>query len=163
LQLNTFQVEKEIRLADSGEANAISAVLYEAFREFEPLYTAEGFAATTPKSEQVLERFSEGPVWVALVDGELVGTVSVVLKRKALYVRGMAVLPRTRGARVGKLLMEQVQQYAVEKGCKRLFLSTTPFLDRAIRLYEKFGFTRIPEGPHDLFGTPLFTMEKTLE
>jgi len=163
LQSNTFQLEKHIRLADSGEAGAIAAVLYEAFREFESLYTKEGFAATTPKSEQVLERLSEGPVWVALVDGELVGTVSVVLKREAMYIRGMAVLPRTRGARVGKLLMEQVQQYAFEKGCKRLFLSTTPFLERAIRLYEKFGFRRTPEGPHDLFGTPLFTMEKTLE
>jgi GNAT superfamily N-acetyltransferase len=158
-----FQGIREIRLADRDEAVAIAMVLYEAFREFEPLYTKEGFAATTPKSEQILKRMSEGPVWVALVDGEIVGTVSVVLKRKALYVRGMAVLPPTRGARVGKLLMEQVQQYAVEKGCKRLLLSTTPFLERAIRLYEEFGFRRTPEGPHDLFGTPLFTMEKTLE
>jgi GNAT superfamily N-acetyltransferase len=163
LQSTSFQVEKHIRFADSGEAAAIAAVLYEAFREFEPLYTLEGFAATTPKSEQILERMSEGPVWVALVDGEIVGTVSVVLKREALYVRGMAVLPRTRGASVGKLLMEQVERYAVEKGCKRLFLSTTPFLERAIRLYEKFGLRRTPEGPHDLFGTPLFTMEKRLD
>ena len=158
-----FQVERQIRLADSGEAAAIAAVLYEAFREFEPLYTAEGFAATTPKSEQIVERMSEGPIWVALVGGEIVGTVSVVLKREAVYVRGMAVLPRARGARVGKLLVDQVEQYGAENGCKRLFLSTTPFLERAIRLYEKFGFRRIPEGPHDLFGTPLFTMEKMLE
>ena len=138
-------------------------MLYEAFREFEPLYTAEGFAATTPRSEQIQERMNEGPVWVALVDGEIVGTVSAFLKREALYVRGMAVLPGTRGARVGKLLMDQVEQYAAEKDCKRLFLSTTPFLERAIRLYEKFGFRRTHEGPHDLFGTPLFTMEKRLE
>ena len=162
MQSNIFQVEKQIRIAEVGEAESIAAVLYEAFREFEPLYTAEGFAATTPKREQILERMSEGPVWVALVDGEIIGTVSVVLKREDLYVRGMAVLPRTRGASVGKLLMEQVEQYAVDKGCKRLFLSTTPFLQRAIRLYEKFGFRRTPDGPHDLFGTPLFTMEKTL-
>ena len=162
MQSNNFHLDKQIRIADSGEAGAIAAVLYEAFREFEPLYTAEGFAATTPKREQILERMSEGPVWVALVDGEIVGTVSVVLKREALYLRGMAVLPRTRGASVGKWLMEQVEQYAVDKGCKRLFLSTTPFLQRAIRLYEKFGFRRTPDGPHDLFGTPLFTMEKTL-
>src|SRR6266850_1678498 len=158
-----FQVNRQIRIADVGDAGAIAAVLYEAFCEFEPLYTAERFAATTPKSEQIVERMSEGPVWVALVEGEIVGTVSVVLKRETLYVRGMAVLPRTRGARLGKLLMEQVEQYAGEKGCKRLFLSTTPFLERAIRLYERFGFIRTPEGPHDLFGTPLFTMEKMLE
>jgi len=163
LQSNTFHVEKQVRIAEVGDAAAIAAVLYEAFREFEPLYTAEGFAATTPKSEQIVERMSEGPIWVALVGGEIVGTVSVVLKREAVYVRGMAVLPRARGARVGKLLVDQVEQYGAENGCKRLFLSTTPFLERAIRLYEKFGFRRIPEGPHDLFGTPLFTMEKMLE
>ena len=163
MQSNNLQVEKQIRFADSSEAGAIAAVLYEAFCEFESLYTAEGFAATTPKSEQIQVRMSEGPVWVALVDGEIVGTVSVVLKSESLYVRGMAVLPRTRGARVGKLLMDQVEQYAEEKGCKRLFLSTTPFLDRAIRLYEKFGFRRTQEGPQDLFGTPLFTMEKRLK
>jgi len=47
-----------------------------------------------------------------------------------------------------------------ERGCKRLYLSTTPFLHSAIRLYERCGFRRTDEGPHDLFGTPLFTMEK---
>jgi hypothetical protein len=29
-------------------------------------------------------------------------------------------------------------------------------------LYEKFGFQRTGEGPHELAGTPLFTMEKKL-
>jgi hypothetical protein len=43
-----------------------------------------------------------------------------------------------------------------------LFLSTTPFLTHAIVLYEGLGFQRSNEGPHDLFGTPLFTMVKTL-
>ena len=151
MQSNSFQVEKHIRLADRGEARAIAALLYEALREFEPLYTAEGFAATTPRTEQILERMNEGPVWVALVFGEIVGTVSVVPTGEALYVRGMAVLPRMRGARVGKLLMEQVEQYAAEKDCKRLFLSTTPFLHRAIRLYERLGFRRTDHGPHDIF------------
>ncbi|HEV8659305.1 MAG TPA: hypothetical protein VGS96_11840 [Thermoanaerobaculia bacterium] len=41
-----------------------------------------------------------------------------------------------------------------------LVLSTTPFLDRAIALYERCGFRRTDEPPHDRFGTPLFTMRK---
>jgi ribosomal protein S18 acetylase RimI-like enzyme len=43
-----------------------------------------------------------------------------------------------------------------------MFLSTTPFLIGAISLYERAGFRRTGEGPHDLFGTPLFSMEKVL-
>jgi len=35
-------------------------------------------------------------------------------------------------------------------------------LSRAIRVYESFGFRRTEDGPQDLFGTPLFTMEKAL-
>jgi hypothetical protein len=49
--------------------------------------------------------------------------------------------------------------------CPRLevqVLSTTPFLNSAIRLYENFGFRRNEAEPHDLFGTPMFTMEKIL-
>ncbi len=34
---------------------------------------------------------------------------------------------------------------------------------RAIALYERYGFRRTDDGPSALFGTPLFTMVKTLE
>jgi len=81
-------------------------------------------------------------------------------------------VPPDRGRAIGAILMEQgrlsaqdvdeIQRFAAANGCKRLFLSTTPFLDRAIRLYEAFGFQRTSDGPYDLFGTPLFTMEKVL-
>lgn len=102
-------------------------------------------------------------MWVALRDNKIVGTVSVVPKDGSLYIRGMAILPAARGGRIGELLLKQIESFAVEHSYQRLSLSTTPFLSRAIRLYEKFGFRRNGEGPHDLFGTPLVTMEKILE
>jgi GNAT superfamily N-acetyltransferase len=135
-------------------------LLYESFVEFEPRYTTGGFTATTPGAGQILVRMSEGPVWVAARGGELVGTVSAVLKDASAYIRGMAVVPAARGSGAGSKLLQQVESWAAGEGCERLFLSTTPFLDAAIRLYEKSGFRRTGENPHDLFGTPLFTMEK---
>ena len=80
----------------------------------------------------------------------------------ALLFRGMAVLPSSRGFHLGELLLKQAEDFALAHNCKRLVLSTTPFLLRAIRLYERAGFKRTAEGPHDLFGTPLFTMVKDL-
>jgi ribosomal protein S18 acetylase RimI-like enzyme len=136
--------------------------LSESFAEYESLYTPKGFAATTITEEQVAHRVEEGPVWVVVRDDLIVGTVSVVPRGESLYIRGMAVLPATRGQRIGELLLTHIEKFAISGAFRRLFLSTTPFLHRAIQLYEKFGFRRIDEGPHDLFGTPLFTMEKAI-
>src|SRR5438094_883457 len=150
-----------IRFATTNDAEAIASLLLESFVEYEPLYTPEGFAATAITGEQIIARISEGPVWVAMRKEEIVGTVSVVAKAESLYIRGMAVLPAARWRGIGALLLTQVEEFARTEGFSRLFLSTTPFLDRAIRVYERFGFRRTSESPHELFGTPLFTMEKS--
>ena len=163
--MDTEQNMPSVRLRTSvpEDAPSIASVLHESFIEYQSLYTPEGFAATTPAGEQIRERIKEGPVWVALQNDAIVGTVSVVPKGEALYIRGMAILPSARGQRIGELLLSEIESFAVEQGLRRLFLSTTPFLGRAIRLYEHHGFTRSSEGPDNLAGTPLFTMEKILE
>ena len=152
----------EVRLAESRDSPAIASLLADAFSEYRPLYTSEGYAATAITSAQVEERIREGPLWVALSNEMVVGTVSVIARKGSLYVRGMAVRPAARGQRIGELLLAQVEKFATTERFQRLFLSTTPFLDRAIRLYERLGFRRIDEGPQELHGTPLFTMEKFL-
>lgn len=152
-----------IRMAVSDDASSIASVLHEAFAELQSSYTPEAFAATTPNSEQIQGRLNEGPIWVALHNEAVVGTVSTVPQGEALYIRSMAVLPTTRGQGIGGLLLATIENFALADGYKRLFLSTTPFLTRAIRLYEQVGFQRTNEAPHDLFGTPLFTMVKRLK
>jgi len=151
-----------LRRARFRDAPAIALLLREAFAEYQPLYTPAGYEATVIANQQVLTRIKEGPVWIALLDESIVGTVSVVPRNKSLYIRGMAVSPSARGRRIGGMLLTQVEKFAMGQGSRRLFLSTTPFLDRAIRLYETFGFCKTDEGPHELFGTPLFTMEKVM-
>ena len=152
-----------IRGAAMDESLAIASVLRQAFIEYEPLYTPAAFAATTPTSDQIRERWNEGPVWVAVRKEGIIGTLAAVPKSLGLYVRSMAVLPAATGQGIGGQLLGEIERFAVDHHHRSLFLSTTPFLKQAIRLYERFGFQRSDEGPHDLFGTPLFTMIKLLE
>jgi len=148
------------RKALSSDAASISSVVYESFAEYRSQYTAEAFHKTCPTSEQVLERMKEGPIWVVLLNGKIVGTVSVVESDEGLYIRGMAVLPEARGRGIGRLILEEMQGFAVTKGHGRLILGTTPFLLRAINLYKHFGFRRCRRRPIDYFGTRIFMMEK---
>ena len=151
-----------IRRATPEDAEAISGVLRQAFAVYEPRYTRPAFRATTPAPAGVLERLREGPVWVAQRGEALVATASAVVMPKGCYIRGMAVVPAARGHRAGWALLEAIERFAEDEGLPRLYLSTTPFLDRAIALYERYGFRRTDDGPFDLFGTPLFTMVKPL-
>jgi GNAT superfamily N-acetyltransferase len=159
-----MQPNARIRRAVPADAADITDVLRQAFLEFEPLYTPQGFAATTPDWEQVGHRMEEGPAWIALWANRIAGTASAVQKgEEGLYVRGVAVVPSMRGRGIAEVLMNEVEYFARQNGCARMFLTTTPFLTSAIRLYERFGFMRVPNGTSDLFGTPLIKMEKNLD
>ena len=153
----------KIRLAASSDASAVANLIFQSFLEYKSSYTDEAFAATCPSSIEVENRMSEGPIWMAIEDETVVGTVSAVPVGSALLVRSLAVLPSERGQGTGELLLDQVENYAYENGYRRLVLSTTPFLTPAIRLYEQFGFRRSSEGPSDRLGTPIFTMVKELK
>jgi GNAT superfamily N-acetyltransferase len=152
----------QVRLAVTDDLLSIASLLHDSFVEYRALYTDEGFAATTPSREQLLQRLNEGPIWIAEKDDALLGTVSAVARGDDLYIRGMAVLPAARGLGLGALLLKTTEDFALAHGHKRLTLSTTPFLLDAIKLYERHGFRRTPDPPHDLYGTPLFSMVKEL-
>jgi len=151
-----------IRLAEARNATAIASVLFESFVEYQACYTPAAFTATTPTPAQIQSRLSEGPVWVVCHQDVLVGTISAVPQGAGLYLRSMAVLPNARGYGVGSVLLQHVEQFAVAQGDQYLLLSTTPFLTHAIRLYEQVGFQRTHAGPHELYGTALFTMMKPI-
>ncbi len=150
-----------IRLAELRDAEAISATLRAAFAEFEPLYTPAAFSATTPTADRIVERFAEGPIWVAQLADTIVGTVAAVPRGTELYIRSMAVHPEARVSGIGARLLNTVQAFGAAHRYHRLLLDTTPFLLAAVQLYERHGFRYTGEEP-DLFGTRLLTMAKDL-
>ncbi len=150
-----------IRLARADDAPDIHALMQAAFRAFEPQYTPDCFDATVLDPERIAQRMTEGPVWVAESDGQLLGTVSAVPDARGVYLRGLAVHPEARRQRVGLHLLHVVEGYADGVGAPRVWLSTTTFLDASQELYRAAGFVNV-DGPPDLHGTPLVSFEKVL-
>lgn len=152
----------EVRIAAADDVPAVEVILSESLEEYKPRYTRAAFEATVPRRETILQRMEEGPIWVAVHGGEVIGTISAYPRGTVLCLRGFAVPPAKRGREIGKLLLMHVARYAFRNGFRRMTLTTTPFLTRANREYEHFGFKRSTDGPEEIHGTPVYTMTKQL-
>ncbi len=87
-------------------------------------------------------------------DGDIVGAVALVLSGDFGEVlvsddesafRMLVVDPATRGRGVGELLVRACLERARTAGKRRMVLSTDVRMAAAHRLYERLGFTRLPE------------------
>ena len=129
-----------IRRANQRDAAEIELLIREAFLEHEPAFTPEAFITAMPGKPEIEKRIEDWAVWIAVTANAIVGTVSAQARGRRLQIRTMAVHPSMRGHGIGKLLLARVEHFAYAHGYKRLSLNTTPFMNRAIRLYEAFGF-----------------------
>lgn len=152
-----------IRLATPADAADISRVLIEAFATIREHYTDSAFAAVTPNADEVKRRFEEGPIWVAELDGEIVGTVSLTTEPEGLYVRSMAVSPKAQGRGIGRSLLDALHAEAAGRGIDRIFLYTLPFQQGARAMYEKYGYKWVRDTPaEEWHGVAGLEMEKFL-
>ena len=87
-------------------------------------------------------------------DGSIVGAVALVLSGDFGEVlvsdeesafRMLVVDPAARGRGVGELLVRACLERARAAGKRRMVLSTDVRMAAAHRLYERLGFTRLPE------------------
>jgi N-acetylglutamate synthase-like GNAT family acetyltransferase len=154
----------EIRRAEPGDEETIAALILEAFAPFRDKYTADAFEYTAAKADKIRERFDEGPMWIAEIDGQPVGTVSGLPEEERFYIRSMAIKPSAQRGGIGQRLLEVLETFARDAEFEKLYLYTTFVLPGAKRLYEKNGFYVLRETPpeewYDMGG---LEMEKKLD
>jgi ribosomal protein S18 acetylase RimI-like enzyme len=102
----------------------------------------------------VAGRVERAELLVARDGGTVVGSVALVLagefgeitsSEEEAAFRMLVVDPATRGRGVGELLVRACLDRARAAGKRRMVLSTDPKMTAAHRLYERLGFTRLPE------------------
>jgi ribosomal protein S18 acetylase RimI-like enzyme len=121
------------------------------------VYVGGGLAtpAYTPELADVEGRASRSELLVARDGtGLVVGSVALVLEGDFGNViesddeaafRMLVVDPVAQGQGVGELLVRACLDRARAAGKTRMVLSTDPLMAAAHRLYERLGFTRLPE------------------
>jgi ribosomal protein S18 acetylase RimI-like enzyme len=151
-----------IIMATPTDAETVAKILAHGFAEYQANYTSQAFEATVINPEEVKDRMRRGVVWIVKANNEAAGTASGKRIGESFYVYGMAVIPSARNRKIGYQLLKTIEKYAMEHDCHALLLSTTPYLTRAIQLYQRFGFEIVNEPPYEFFGTPLFNLRKSL-
>jgi GNAT superfamily N-acetyltransferase len=99
-------------------------------------------------------RAREAEIWVAVDDGRVLGSVTFAPVGSAYREIGrddegefrmLAVSPAARGRGIGRALVERCVQRSRELGYAGVRMSSMDVMTSAHRIYERLGFTRVPE------------------
>jgi GNAT superfamily N-acetyltransferase len=115
------------------------------------LFTQEAdFRPDREKQMRGLRRIVEAPergrIFVARIDGEIVGMVSLLFTistaegEPVCWLEDMVVRPEQRGKGLGSRLLQYAVHYAKANGFVRITLLTDRTNENAVRLYQRHGF-----------------------
>lgn len=104
--------EITVRLATPRDAESISRMLFETFPGYRRNYAPDAAAILTPTTEQIKARLEEGPIWVAEIEGEIVGSVSLRTESEGLCIRSATVKEDAQGRGVRLKLLSAVNEFA---------------------------------------------------
>jgi ribosomal protein S18 acetylase RimI-like enzyme len=120
-----------------------------------------GFGWVKVPERSSLERYWQGVVaaptrllFVARLDGVICGTTQLILppgnneaQEHMVQMTTNFVAPWARGHGLARLLLENVEQSAKERGYAVINLDVRTTMDKAIALYEAMGYVRFGEHP----------------
>lgn len=92
------------------------------------------------------EHRSEGEIWVAEYNGQIVGSIGIVSTDKiTAQLRWFLIEPEFRGIGLGRQLMTKAIDYCKQKKFRLVFLWTKQNLEVAHHLYSSFGFALVEQ------------------
>jgi GNAT superfamily N-acetyltransferase len=133
----------EVRGVEASDVRAVTALVAEVLGEF-GLEFGKGSPTDAELHDLPQSYVSRGGAfWVALRDGELLGTCGMfpvapqTFELRKMYLRGAA-----RGLGIGKRLLATAIDWVRAQGGTRIGLDTIDEMKQAIAFYEAHGFVR---------------------
>ncbi|MEH7453920.1 bifunctional helix-turn-helix transcriptional regulator/GNAT family N-acetyltransferase [Gottfriedia acidiceleris] len=92
---------------------------------------------------------NEGELWVAEVNGEIVGSIAITKANESVaQLRWFVLDEKYQGLGIGKKLIETALNFCKENQFAHVFLWTVSTLETARYLYKKYNFTLTEEKPN---------------
>lgn len=145
-----------IRDARPIDSDAVRALTLAAYAEYATVMTPGSWSGLERAVHLALNSAQHGRCIVMEHDGRLVGSVFLYPPSADAYggaghrvpwpeLRLLAVSAHARGMGVGQMLVEECIQRASSDGARAIGLHTSESMGGAMRLYTRFGFSRVPE------------------
>ncbi len=151
---------RRVRPEEYEEAGEVTALAY---REFGP-HGDEDWESYFRRIADVAGRDAVAPVFVALDDGEMIGSVTLELIERVgsrlasanerldpdqAHIRMLGVRPDARRTGIGRALMRYAIEQARAAGKTRLTLHTSTRMQAARAMYDEMGFHLVGEETFD--------------
>ena len=145
----------DLRPGDLGRVTELHGVLYAEEYGFDHRF--EAYVAETLGEFGRTARDGQDRLWLAELDGRLVGALGVVGREGgSAQLRWVLVHPDGRGHGLGRRLLDEALTFCRAAGYRSVFLWTVSPLTAAARLYVAAGFRKTETKPEDSpWGVPL--------
>jgi len=142
----------EIRLARAEEAEAIHALVRDAYALYVPRIGRE----PAPMNDDYAELIAAGKVWVIDDEGKLAGVVVLEDTSDALQVENVAVRPESQGQGFGRQLLSFGDDEARRRGYGAVILYTNVNMTENLERYPKLGYVEVGRGHEHGFDRVFF-------
>ena len=155
-----------IRAIRQNDNAALATIVRDTLAEFGANHP--GTVYYDPTTDTLFELFQRqgATYFVGEIDNKIVGGAGIYpsdgLPGGTCELVKMYLLPEARGVGLGKTLIEKCLQFAADNSYKNVYLESMPELKKALKVYEKFGFTYLdgPMGNTGHFGCELWMLKK---
>ncbi|EXG86126.1 transcriptional regulator, MarR family with acetyltransferase activity [Clostridium sp. ASBs410] len=143
IKLEDISIRTDVRAGDAGYITYMHGWIYR--EEYDYSTAFEGYV-TESFYEFLLDYTPDRDrLWCAEYIGEIIGCIGIVGHEDKAQLRWFLLHPNYRGIGLGKKLLNLALAFAREKGYKKVYLSTTNDLEKAISMYTKAGFVKSVE------------------
>jgi GNAT superfamily N-acetyltransferase len=127
-----------IRRAVTGDAAALQRCMHSAYAVYQ---NRMGDARLPPMDLDYAEEIENYPTWVAILEGKVVGGITMAFDEEHAAIANVAVSPAAQGRGLGRTLLEFAETKAAKKHYTELRLATHVLLSENVDLYCHLGWS----------------------